>query len=84
MNIPLNNTSLAKNTVYIALYNEIFINGQTEIGNNREVQFFDRNRTYIGLGYSVLDNMRFQAGWMKHTTVNWSKGQAQLSLHHQF
>lgn len=81
VNVPLNNTQLVKNTIYLALYNEIFINGEREIGDNREVQFFDRNRTYLGLGYNILDNLRVQAGWMKQTTVNWAKGQAQLSLH---
>ncbi len=84
LNVPLNNTILKKNTVYIALYNEIFINGQTDIGDGRTVQFFDRNRTYLGLGYNILDNLRVQAGWMKQTTVDWSKGQTQLSLHHSF
>ncbi|MEL6844668.1 MAG: DUF2490 domain-containing protein, partial [Bacteroidota bacterium] len=84
LNIPLNNTSLVKNTVYIALYNEIFINGQTDIGDDRSVQLFDRNRTYLGVGYNFLDNLRVQGGWMNQTTVNWGKGQTQLSLHHQF
>ena len=84
VNVPFNDTKLAKQVVYLALYNEIFINGQTAIGDGRTVQFFDRNRTYLGLGYGLLDNLRMQVGWMKQTTVNWSKGQAQLSLHHNF
>lgn len=84
LNVPFNNTSLQKNTLYLALYNEIFINGQTDIGDNRTVQYFDRNRTYLGLGYNILDNLRVQGGWMKQTTVNWSKGQLQLSLHHSW
>lgn len=84
LNIPLNNTALEKNTIYIALYNEIFINGETEIGDGRTVQLFDRNRTYLGLGYNITDNLRIQGGWMKQTTVNWKKGQTQLSLHHKF
>lgn len=84
MNVPFNNTTLEKGTIYLALYNEIFINGQTDIGDGRTVQFFDRNRTYLGLGYNILDNLRVQGGWMKQTTVNWAKGQTQLSLHHTF
>lgn len=84
LNVPLNNTALEKNTVYLALYNEIFLNGQTDIGDNRSVQYFDRNRTYLGLGYNILDNLRVQGGWMKQTTTNWSKGQLQLSLHHSW
>lgn len=84
VNVPLNSTSLGKNVVYIALYNEIFINGQRNIGDGRTVGFFDRNRTYMGLGYGLRKNLRTQLGWMKQTTANWSKGQAQVSLHHSF
>jgi len=84
MNILLNKDSMKKGTAYIALYNEIFINGQTAIGAGRTVQLFDRNRTYIGLGYGILENARVQLGWMKQTTANWSKGQMQCSLHHNF
>jgi len=83
MNIALNNTELGKGTVYVALYNELFINGQLGIGDGRSVQTFDRNRTYLGLGYGLTRNLRMQMGWMKQTTVNWAKGQAQVSLHHK-
>ncbi|MTI21686.1 DUF2490 domain-containing protein [Fulvivirga sp. RKSG066] len=84
LNVPFNDTALGKGVVYLALYNEIFINGQRDIGEGRTVEFFDRNRTYTGLGFGLRDNLRVQAGWMKQTTANWSKGQAQLSLHHSF
>ncbi|MEL6719364.1 MAG: DUF2490 domain-containing protein [Bacteroidota bacterium] len=84
MNIPFSREGLFKGIFYIALYNELFINGQTEIGQGRSVQFFDRNRTYLGLGYNLKDKVRVQLGWMKQTTVNWSKGQAQVSLHHSW
>jgi hypothetical protein len=84
LNVPLNATELKKGTVYAALYNEIFINGQRNIGNNRTVELFDRNRTYLGLGFGLKDNLRVQGGWMKQTTNNWAKGQTQISLHHNF
>jgi hypothetical protein len=84
LNVPFNARQLGKQVVYLALYNEIFINGQKEIGDDREVEYFDRNRTYLGLGYGLRDNLRLQTGWMKQTTDNWSKGQLQLSLHHNF
>lgn len=84
LNVPLNNTKMGKGTIHLALYNEIFLNGQTDIGDGRKVQFFDRNRTYLGLGYGFSDKLRMQLGWMKQTTVNWSKGQAQVSLHHNW
>ncbi len=84
VNVPFNNTNLVKNTYYLAMYNEIFINGEREIGNGREVAFFDRNRTYLGLGYVIKDNLRVQLGWMEQTTNNWQKGQLQFSIHHTF
>lgn len=84
VNIPFKGTTLSKGTPYAAFYNEIFINGETEIGDNRTVQFFDRNRTYMGVGYVARDNMRFQLGWMNQTTTAWKKAQFQLSMHHSF
>lgn len=84
VNVLLNAENMGKNALYLALYNEIFINGQTDIGDGREVERFDRNRTYLGLGYGITDGLRVQAGWMNQTTANWSKGQTQLSLHHNF
>ena len=84
LNLPLNGTELKKNVVYLALYNEIFINGQTDIGDGRMVERFDRNRTYLGLGYGLRNNLRMQGGWMNQTTSQVSKGQLQLSLHHSF
>lgn len=84
VNVPLNKTKMGKGTLNLALYNEIFINGQTNVGDGRTVQYFDRNRTYLGLGYGISPKLRVQLGWMKQTTVNWSKGQAQVSLHHNW
>jgi hypothetical protein len=68
----------------LALYNELFINGQTEIGDGRTVERFDRNRTYLGLGYVISKRSRVQLGWMKQTTAAWAKGQLQMSLHQSF
>ncbi|WP_339877876.1 DUF2490 domain-containing protein [uncultured Algoriphagus sp.] len=84
LNVPLNGSALEKGVVYLALYNEIFINGQRDIGGGRTVELFDRNRLYLGGGYGLLSNLRVQGGWMLQTTDNWSKGQLQISLHHKF
>ncbi len=84
INVPFEGTELDRKTIYFAFYNEIFINGQRNIGGNNTVQFFDRNRTYLGLGYVLKLNVRFQLGWMEQTTVNWQKRQMQISMHHNF
>ena len=84
INIPFNSKTLSPKTIYGAFYNELFINGERGIGNNNSVEIFDRNRTYLGLGYVINPKIRFQFGWMKQTTNNWAKGQLQFSMHHNF
>lgn len=82
--IPLNGTDLKRGAWYLSLYNEVFINGQRDIGDGREVDWFDRNRTYAALGYSIRDNLRTQFGYMWQQGNEIGKGQLQLSLHHSF
>ncbi|WP_223034252.1 DUF2490 domain-containing protein [Hanstruepera marina] len=85
MNIPFSKeASFQKNTIYAALYNELFINGQQDIGDGRTVEFFDRNRTYLGVGYVLNPKIKFQLGWMNQKTNAQGKGQLQISMHHNF
>lgn len=84
VNIPLNKKIIEKNTLYFAFYNELFINGERNIGNGNSVAYFDRNRLYTGLGYGVGNQLRLQFGLMEQTTNAWQKQQLQLSLHHNF
>lgn len=83
LNVALNSKEMKKNTLYLALYNEIFINGERNIGNGNTVEIFDRNRFYLSLGYMVLDKLKIQCGIMNQTTNGWKKNQLQLSLHHK-
>ena len=69
-------------TVYLAFYNELFINGERNIGDNKTVEFFDRNRLYIALGYFIKKQLKVQLGMMTQTTNNVEKSQLQLSIHH--
>ena len=82
LNIPLNQQDLSEHAIYLALYNDLFINGEREIGNGAEVPLFDRNRFYSALGYSLSDSLRLQLGYMQQITDTWSKGQVQVSVHH--
>ena len=84
VNVPLNKNNLEKKAIYLALYNEIFINGQRDIGNNNSVEIFDRNRAYAALGYVIKNGLRVQLGIMNQTTDSQGKNQLQLSLHHKF
>jgi hypothetical protein len=84
LNIPLNQDTLGKGAVYLSFYNELFVNLERDIGNNRQVDYFDRNRFYAALGYSPGDRTRLQAGYMWQETETWGKGQFQLNLFQNF
>jgi len=68
LNVPLNAKTFDPKTVYLALYNELFINGQRAIGEDRRVELFDRNRTYAALGYVLSPKSKVQLGVMRQTT----------------
>lgn len=84
LNIPLNKAIMDEKTIYLALYNEVFINGQRNIGNNNSVEIFDRNRFYTAIGYILNSGIKIQLGILNQTTNSWNKNQLQLSLHHKF
>ena len=85
INVPFNSKSLSEpKTIYGAFYNELFMNGERNIDDNNYVELFDRNRTYLGLGYVLNPKIRFQMGWMNQTNNNFSKAQLQFSMHHSF
>lgn len=84
VNVPLNGTTLDKGAWYLSAYNEIFINGERDIGDGRSVEVFDRNRLYAALGYSLSDTLSIQGGYMYQDTDSVEKGQVQLSLHQSF
>lgn len=83
-NVALNGRGTGDGSIYLALYNEVFINGELEIGRSRTVERFDRNRFYTALGFGVSDRSQVQAGYMVQTVPGGSKGQLQVSLHASF
>ncbi len=82
-NIALNKAEFDNKTVYLALYNELFINGQRNTGNGNVVAIFDRNRFYAALGYMIDQGRKVQFGVMTQTTEQGSKNQLQISFHHK-
>ena len=84
LNIALSKAEMTDHTIYLALYNELFINGQRDIGNGNTVEIFDRNRFYAALGFVIRKGLNVQLGYMNQITDSWSKNQLQLSLHHTF
>lgn len=81
LNIPLNSKSLAeKGSSYLQLYDELFINGEKSGG---KIQFFDRNRFYVGFGYRIQTGLAIQLGFMEQTTETVSRGQFQIGIQQQ-
>lgn len=58
--IPLNRRQLKPKTVFISLYDEIFMQAGKSITYNH----FEDNRAFIGLGYKINENVQIQAGYM--------------------
>lgn len=75
---------MIEKTIYLSLYNEVFINGERNIGNGNSVGIFDRNRSYAAIGYMIKKQLKVQIGVMLQITDNWGKTQVQISLHHKF
>lgn len=82
-NIALNKKKMKKGTLYLALYNELFMNGQKRVSATATTQYFDRNRFYSAFGYYIKDNLKVQLGVMNQTNNVYGKNQTQLSLHHK-
>lgn len=80
VNIPLNQETLAKGATYLSLYNELFVNLETDIGDGREVDYFDRNRLQLAIGRSLRDDLRLQVGYMFQKTATVGKGQLLLNF----
>jgi hypothetical protein len=73
LNLPLNHSTITKNTVYLAAYNEIFLNAQDDI--------FDRNRIYAGLGFGIQESIRLEVGLMSQIYANSHRNQFQIGLY---
>jgi hypothetical protein len=82
LNYPLNQDTLNEGAIYLSLYNELFVN--FELGSKPEQDYFDRNRIYAALGYSVRNNLRIQAGYMWQENRNFGKGQLQFNVIQSF
>jgi hypothetical protein len=84
IDLPLNSPRVAPGAWYLAAYDEVFINGETDVGQGQTVKRFDRNRLYGALGLMPRAGYRIQAGYMLQSTATIHKGQLQLSLHRSF
>jgi hypothetical protein len=80
MDVPLTKRDLGKGAVYAAVYNEVFLN----ISEDDNLDVFDRNRLYGGIGYKLADNLGIQLGYMRQNVEKKrSTNHVLLSLHHR-
>jgi hypothetical protein len=72
VSIPLNKPMIEKGCLYIAFYDEIFVNGNAD--------FFDRNRLYGALGYQISKGLGVQIGLLNQQLPESNKQYFQLAL----
>lgn len=70
--LPLNKPKIEEGTLFIGLYDEIFVNGKQT--------FFDRNRLYGAMGYQFHKNSSFQLGMMYQRVKSFGKWHLQFAL----
>ncbi|MDX5420966.1 MAG: DUF2490 domain-containing protein [Hymenobacteraceae bacterium] len=72
LNLPLTNREMVPNTVYLSVYNEIFIHNTSPL--------YDRNRLYGALGYTINKYLRAEVGFMSQLLENGHREQVQVVL----
>jgi len=70
--VPLNKPKIEKGTLFLGLYDEIFINGKDPI--------FDRNRLYGALGYQFTKSTSLQVGMLHQQVTDFGKWYLQFAL----
>ena len=70
--IPVNKPKIEKGTLFIGLYDEVFINSKKT--------FFDRNRLYGALGYQFSKSTGIQLGMMRQQVNDFGKWYLQMAV----
>ncbi len=70
--VPLNKPVIEKGTIFLGLYDEIFV-------NTKEV-FFDRNRLYGALGYQISKSLSVQVGMLYQQLSSFGKWYLQSAI----
>ncbi|HLT08947.1 MAG TPA: DUF2490 domain-containing protein [Cyclobacteriaceae bacterium] len=73
LNIPLNQPTMGKNSLYLSAYNEIFLNARDKL--------FDRNRVYGGIGFGLHRAIRLEVGMMSQIYAHSLRNQFQIGIY---
>jgi phage-related protein len=84
VNYALNAEELQRGAYYLSLSNELFLHCPQKKSQKSSGNAFDRNRAYLGMGYVLNANLRFQLGGMYQRIAEYGKAQLQFSMHHKF
>ena len=76
-NIALSNKELIDKTIYLSLYNELFISASQE-------NAFDRNRIYGALGFNFNSKYKIEIGVLDQVFQNTHRTQVQLTFFSNF
>ena len=72
LNVPLTAPRMQDNTLYVAAYNELFLNAESPV--------FDRNRIYGGAGFRFNAAVRVELGYMVQLFEKTSRDQLNMIL----
>ncbi len=75
VDLPLNKAVFEKNTLFVSVYNEFFVN----YGRNLKLNRFDQNRLYAAMGYQFSPNGNVQLGYMQQLIVKSNAWQEELN-----
>ncbi len=76
LNVPINKKEMVSKTIYLSLYNEIFIQPKSPV--------FDRDRVYGAIGYVFSSNLKVEAGLMAQLLESSDRAQFQIALFNTF
>ncbi|GAA4008078.1 hypothetical protein GCM10022408_20240 [Hymenobacter fastidiosus] len=60
--LPLNKSTITTNTVFLSVYDEIFLNPRGPV--------LERNRVYAGVGYQFNSHFTVQVGWLNQANYS--------------
>ena len=76
LNYPLKTFTESNSLLYVAAYNEIFLNTESSV--------FDRNRLFGGVGWKLNDKLKFEIGYMNQFFENSGRDQINLITYFNF
>jgi hypothetical protein len=65
VSIPVSRKELVNNTLFLAIYEEVFLGFGKDLG----VNILDQNRLYAALGWKFSPKLNIQLGYLNHHVI---------------